>query len=252
MDEMAETLVDEENYKDVTAGLSWSYNYSILSGIPAKLSVTELKKRFNEALAGDDQESASFDSPILRKPLFLQEIKGLSSTDKGIALHFVMQHLDLCKVSSKADIIEQIEKMVNQEMFTAQQAEVVQVQKILSFFQSSIGIRMRNSKHVYREIPFNIEVEITDIYKELPINCSEETLLIQGVIDCFFEESDGIVLIDYKTDYVAPRDISKLKDKYEVQINLYAKALEKIKGIKIKEKVVYFFWNGEIVLIENL
>jgi len=72
-----------------------------------------------------------------------------------------------------------------------------------------------------------------------------ETLLLQGIIDCYFEEPDGIVLLDYKTDYVAPGRMDSIRERYALQIRYYARALEMLTGKKVKEKVIYLFWNGE-------
>ncbi len=71
-----------------------------------------------------------------------------------------------------------------------------------------------------------------EIYKD-------EKLIIQGVIDCCFEEDDGLVLLDYKTDYVT--DIEEIKNKYKMQIQYYEKALNKITGKTVKEKYLYLF-----------
>jgi ATP-dependent helicase/nuclease subunit A len=88
----------------------------------------------------------------------------------------------------------------------------------------------------------------TEIKKELSeeIYGNEETLLM-GVIDCFFYEEDGIVLIDYKTDYVTDENIEEIKDRYEKQIYYYTEALQRITGEKVKDKYIYLFRNGGII-----
>ena len=75
----------------------------------------------------------------------------------------------------------------------------------------------------------------------------EEKLLLQGIIDCYFEEEDGLVLIDYKTDYVAEGAEANLKEKYKTQIAYYTRALEKLTGKPVKEKYIYLFHNGKIL-----
>ena len=77
--------------------------------------------------------------------------------------------------------------------------------------------------------------------------CGEETVLLQGIIDCFFEEADGIVLIDYKSDYMPEGGADRIRERYKIQINYYAMALEKLTGKKVKEKYIYLFDNGEIL-----
>jgi ATP-dependent helicase/nuclease subunit A len=70
--------------------------------------------------------------------------------------------------------------------------------------------------------------------------------MLQGIIDCYFEEMDGLILIDYKTDYVN-NNTELIKERYKVQLDYYTKALENITGKKVIEKYIYLFYNGEIL-----
>ena len=107
---------------------------------------------------------------------------------------------------------------------------------------------MLQAANIYREIPFNIELHCREIYKDLPAEgYAQETVLVQGVIDCYFEEGEDIVLIDYKTDYVSNRNTDIIKEKYRIQIDYYAKALESITGKRVTEKYIYLFRNGETI-----
>ena len=70
-------------------------------------------------------------------------------------------------------------------------------------------------------------------------DCGDETIVVQGIIDAYFEEDGGIVLLDYKTDSV--KDASELVKRYHVQLDKYADVLEQLTGMKVKEKVIYSF-----------
>lgn len=70
---------------------------------------------------------------------------------------------------------------------------------------------------------------------------ADETVLLQGVIDCYFEEPDGIVLLDYKTDRVSEEGTSVIRDRYGLQMEYYARALEMLMGKKVKNKYIYLF-----------
>ncbi len=76
---------------------------------------------------------------------------------------------------------------------------------------------------------------------------SSEMLLIQGIIDVFFEEEDGIVLLDYKTDSVSSG--GELADRYRTQMELYQEAIERALGKTVKEKALYSFCLGEVVRV---
>ena len=72
-------------------------------------------------------------------------------------------------------------------------------------------------------------------------------MLIQGVIDVYFEEDGELVVADYKTDRV--ENGRELSEKYRKQLEYYARALQQLTGKKVKEKIIYSFrLHEEIVL----
>ncbi|MFL0194721.1 helicase-exonuclease AddAB subunit AddA [Clostridium sp. WILCCON 0269] len=223
---------------EVNRRLNWNYKYEQSSKIPAKFSVSELKTRFRLI---DTENSVQFIEPIyLKKPLFMKESKALTAAEKGTIMHLVMQHMDISKVNSYMQIKEQINKLVFREFITEVEAKSVSIYKILKFFNSEIGMRMKKSNDIYREIPFYMEIKSTELYKQLPEHTyKDEKVLIQGIIDCYFEENDELILIDYKTDYVENMD--EIREKYKIQIYYYGRALEKLTGKKVKNKYLYLF-----------
>ena len=236
---------DASKYNDeINRRLNWEYNYIDASNIPAKFSVSELKRKF--ALIDRDESRDIVSSVVLKKPLFMQKNRTLSQSEKGTLMHLVMQHLDLNEVSSNEQIEVQIKSLVNREFITENEAKVIQIDKILKFFKSQLGQRMKNAKNVHREVPFFIEIPSTELYEDLPKELYEnEKVLIQGIIDCYFEEDDKLVLLDYKTDFV--EDINKIKEKYVLQIHYYKRALEKMTGKPMKNTYLYSFFRDEIV-----
>ena len=81
-------------------------------------------------------------------------------------------------------------------------------------------------------------IPMKDVYSELQED-NEETILVQGIIDAYFEEPEGLVVLDYKTDRV--RTGKELLDKYKAQLEYYGRALEQITGKKVREKIIYSF-----------
>jgi len=239
---------------EIERRLSWQYPYSKVSAIPAKVSVTELKRRFDLHYSEENNVLAGLPM-LVKKPMFLEEKKGLSSAEKGTVLHFIMQHLNLRKIRDsysdfaalKSVVEAQIDTMVGKDLLTRQQAESVDIDKIIMFFVSDLGKRMLNSKAVNREIPFNMEIPCSEVLIGQDDVCQDEAVLLQGVIDCYFEEPDGIVLVDYKSDYVAPGGLDIIKKRYEYQIKCYTKAIEQLIGKDVKERYIYLFWNGQVL-----
>ena len=232
--------------KEVYRRLNWKYKYEGAQNISAKMSVSELKRKF--LLVQDDDSKLLFDNISLNTPRFLQKTRNISSAERGTIVHLVMQKLNLKKVCTYEEISDQIEGLVTRGFITKEEAECADAKKILNFFNSSLGKRMLNSNSVYREKPFIINLSSTEIYRDLPKDLYEnEKILIQGIIDCYFEEDDDLVLIDYKTDYA--KDIQEIKQKYKFQLEYYSKALEKITQKKVKNKYLYLFSNNTAVEI---
>lgn len=236
---------------EIERRLSYKYKYMKASKLPSLLSVTELKRQFLE----DDEYGTSMFMPALsKKPKFLEEIRGLTAAEKGTVFHSVMQHLNFCSDSGKINIENikmQIDNMVLSEIITDKQAETVSAKKILAFLNSDIGKRITNALNVYKEFPFQIRFKSTDIYNDLEKSLYEnEDIIVQGIIDLYFEEDDGIVLLDYKTDYVKDDKVDAIKERYRAQIDYYSAALETITGIKVKEKYLYLFYNGVTVKMQ--
>jgi ATP-dependent helicase/nuclease subunit A len=195
----------------------------------------------------DEETTSIFERRVLKTPLFLEKKRGLTPAERGIAMHLVMQKLDLSKDLSYRGIKEQIKDMVKNEILTEEQAKEVDANKIERFFKTPLGKRLLKAKEVRREVPFHIKISSREIYRDLPEVYQEEFIAVQGIIDCFFEEEGELVLIDYKTDYVENGKIEEIRDKYRVQIDLYGKALEEITGKKVKEKYIYLFFNDTII-----
>ena len=196
-----------------------------------------------------------FTLKLSKKPKFLEEKKGLSGAERGTIVHFVMQHLDLRMVADYNAISDQIRNMVRKEQLTEEQAMSVNIKSIIRFLSSPLGSRMLSVKDfdrdLRREIPFYMRLKSTEVYEELPQDIyGEEITLLQGVIDCYFREKDGIVLVDYKTDYATEENMDEIKERYEKQIYYYAEALRRITGETVKEKCIYLFSNGESIKYE--
>jgi ATP-dependent helicase/nuclease subunit A len=237
---------NEESFStEISQRLSWAYQYQKVAKFPAKVSVTELKRWFEEEISEGTQPFPEYPVTLVKKPLFLQEKKGLSRAEAGTVMHFVMQHLDF----HHDDIESQIWGMVEKHLLTPKQAEVIETGKIRDFLLSPLGERLLASPGVYREVPFFMEIPCSELYPELANGpCLDEKVLLQGVVDCYFEEADGLVLVDYKTDYVPEGGSGKLRERYRSQISYYARALEMLTGKRVKEKYIYLFSNQEILV----
>ncbi len=238
--------------KEIERRLGFSYKFKESTTMKSNFSVSDLKKKNYEELEELDSEDL-FKEKIEIKPKFLQEEKGITAVERGTAMHFVMQKLDLTRVSTINEIKDQLKELVDRELLSNEEFKSIRPNKILNFFKSNLGKRLldafNSGNEVYRELPFYTEISVIETDDTLSKSLEGETVRLQGVIDCFFYEGDNLILLDYKTDYVEKGNEEEMEKKYLVQINYYRNALEKITGKKVTESYLYLFYLDKEMLI---
>ncbi|HFL2425401.1 TPA: helicase-exonuclease AddAB subunit AddA [Clostridioides difficile] len=247
---------DSDYYSEIEEKLNYIYPYEFSTRKPATISVTEIKKiqnNYEEELINTIFEQ----KVILKKPIFIQneeEREKISGTERGTIVHLVMEVLDLKNVSSVNDIKSQIRGFVSKGIITEKQASIVNPYKIYKFFASNIGKRMLNAEIINREKSIYAQVNMKDIYiYEKLINNDDkklydnESVMLRGIVDAYFEEDNQIVLVDYKTDFVNEENINQIIEKYKKQLDLYADIIETLTGKSVKEKCIYLFGVDEAV-----
>jgi len=225
--------------------LNWEYPYPEAAHIPSKISVSQLK----ELYAGSLEKTNQITGEITTRPGFMDESgqSSFSGATRGSIVHTFMQHLDLDRVRSAADIAAQMEEMVTQEILSPEETRAIEPQKIVNFFNSALGQRLLLSPRTFREVPFNLVFKAGRIFSDL--TGSQEDLLLQGIIDLYFHENGQLVLVDYKTDRVTPQNRLEIIERYRVQLSVYREALEKIQMLPVKECYLYLFDIEEAVKI---
>ncbi|WP_003540205.1 helicase-exonuclease AddAB subunit AddA [Desulfotomaculum nigrificans] len=241
-----EPLADNGYLTEIDRRLGWRYPWSEVTARPAKVAVTEIKRRFD--LEANQEEDNEFHRPVLTtRPRFLQQHQGLTAAERGSAIHLVMQHIPLDGVPDEEKIDSLLQQLIQKEILTPEQAAVIDPRLIIKFFTSPIGRRVLQAPKVKRELPFSLTLPAIEVYPDLSSQAGrDELVLVQGVIDCLVDEGDGLLLIDYKSDKVWPGQQSPV-DRYRGQMNLYTRAVEDILGRRVKERVIYLFENGEIL-----
>lgn len=224
------------------AALSYRYPYAEQTAFPAKLTATQLKGR---AIDEEISENTTL-PPRLRnlcKPKFLAGKTALTGAERGTALHLVMQDLDFFCEPNEQSVRAQIEAMRAQRKLTEEQAKAADAYAIVRFLRSDLAARIRKSKQVEREYRFSLLRPVRD-FSSLD---ADDSVLLQGVVDCFFEEDGELVVVDFKTDHVLRAQLDERAEHYRPQLEAYSMALTRVMGKKVKEKVLYFFSAGEEV-----
>ena len=204
-----------------------------------KVSVSELKL--------DDRgiyEPTVNRSIIMERPSFCSPHK--SGAARGTAMHEFMQFCDF-QSAVLVGVAEEAKRLCAAKMLTDDQLLLLNVKKLESFFHSNLYSQIKASPRVYREKRFSINESASLIG-----NDENESLLVQGVIDLFFENEDGsYTVVDYKTDSVGENDEILLIEHHRSQIQYYIRAVEKITGGKVSRAVIYSFsLEREVELLE--
>ena len=232
------------------------YPYEKSSTRKLKFTVTELKKRAYEiamdhSLEEEAQEELLYEEPEVTPliPTFMQKEEGLTGAPRGTAYHRIMELLAFegPEPDSIEAVAEWIDGMAGSGKIEKEAAECVKAYDIFRFLETSSGKRMKKaakSQKLWKEQPFVLGIDAKELYPEEE---DGELILVQGIIDAYFEEEDGLVVLDYKTDRV--RKAEELVEKYQEQLRYYAKALEQMTGKKVKEKIIYAFSLGKEIRI---
>jgi len=224
--------------------LEYAYPYETLSRVPAKVSVSELKAG---RMPEEDAEPFFKGAAGYTVPRFAAGTAP-GAAERGTAMHKFMQFSDFA-LCEKGFLEDEIERLVRQAYLFEEEAASLDRAGLAAFFKGPLYARMKRSPCLTREYRFQAVLPAREVEPALTGSpCGDETVLLQGVADCFFEEDGALVLVDYKTDRV--RDGALLAERYAGQLRLYARALSQIFSIPVKELVLYSFELGREIFVE--
>ncbi len=207
------------------------YPYQTLSSIPVKVSASELS---HEESRGEYAFSA--------RPAFLQKEK-MTGAQRGVALHAFMQFADFKAFLASPQ--GELARLTEQGFITNEQRQAVPLGQINACLQSGVMRRFLRAEKQYREFRFTVKIKAGLADSGLKPPYSDEEIILQGAVDCAFEEAGGIVIVDYKTDRV--KAMEELRSRYHTQLELYRRAMEQCTGLPVRECVLYsFHLNGSI------
>lgn len=260
-EETVEELVEEAEtppeamWQEVCRRLSYRYPFAGQQELPGKMTVTEVKRLRTQAEALDVPE---IPERVALPSFMVADAREITGAEKGTALHFMMQNLPLNRLRQVVDdpeafdalLREEQERLITEELLLPELARTIDLEVIRRFFQSELGRRMLAAERVRREVPFNYQY---DPRKVLPDwQNADAPLVVQGMIDCCFEENGKWILLDYKTDrYFNEAGRQQLIDQYRLQINFYAEALANLTGMPVAERILCLVVMGEQIKVDR-
>lgn len=256
-----EKIYDEGIREAIHEQLSFEYPFANEVKLHAKVTVSELKKlgqmiddEESMQLYNSDESNLVDELPALQElsqiqevddellPRFMLESVPVQGARRGTVYHKVLECIPILEKPTVAKIQEAIRQLVEKTIITDEEAAVVNPYQIVAFMKSDIANRMEYAGQqgkIHREQQFVFSMKANEIRPDL---MSEEPILVQGIIDCFFEEDGQIIIVDYKTDHIPKENGEEiLRSRYKVQLDYYQRAIEQITGKKVSQRILYSF-----------
>ena len=247
----ATPTADAESVRILTERFNYRYPHAARTKIPAKLSISRLYPDILDDTILEESIGEKKLPPLAAAPRFIENT-GNDAAKRGTATHLFLQFFDFANAAENGAAAE-LARLTEKHFLTAEDAALVNMAEVEAFLASPIFAEMRAAERLYREQRFNLELPAADFAADarLKEELSGETVLVQGVIDCFFYDTEGnIVLVDYKTDRL-PKDRAaaeeKLRAAHARQLGYYARAIEEICGMPPKRLLIYSLCLGDAV-----
>jgi len=234
----------ESLYNHIKQVLGCKYPFEDIATVPAKVSVTEFVRR------DADAESVAKSIP---KHLHSSEIlsDGSGTIDGkriGSGVHLVISQLDMSGPVDKGQIEQTKKRLVEQQCISEELADCIDSARVAEFFASDLGrLALEAYPSVMREWGFSIGLGVSEWDPSL--DNSDETIIVQGIADMVIDGSDGLRVVDFKTDRISADHAQQRAQNYRRQLELYAGAAERILERKVVGKYIYFIHCGRTVEI---
>ena len=228
-------VITQEDKQLLKEAVSFRYPWLAATQAPSKQTATDRKGRIKDAEVTEDTQEPRHLVRNWRSPNFLSA--EAAGKQYGNAVHAAMQYIRYENCCSLESVQQEVQRMVSEGFLTAEQGEMVNCDKIMQFFSTQPGQKLRSGIRHLREFKFSI----LDDGQNYGDSLEGEQVLLQGVVDCALLEEDGITILDFKTDAVTEETAVSAAQRYLPQIQTYAEALSRIYEMPVKRRYLYFF-----------
>ncbi len=244
------TEVDKDVAAIIESNFKKEYLFEKEKTLRAKMSATEIKRNLSKQFVDEDAEYFYPDRSTDAKPNFIEKEESGSFTpaEKGNIYHKIFELLDYSiDLTDEKAVGEFLDKLVVDGRLTKEKIDAIDKQKVMDFTNSPLAKRMKeafDNNELYRERKFLMQVDGKETKRIQKLDFdTEETTIVQGIIDACFVEDGKYIIVDYKTDRVNSTD--KLVEDYKDQLDVYEEAIKKITDMEVAEKIIYSVELGE-------
>lgn len=227
--------------------LTFRYAHAQAIDLPSKVTATELKR-----LEAEDTPPEDTGAPLLkgaprtqafRRPDFSARERRLTATERGTATHRTLQYLRFAGARTPEGIAAQVQALAARGQLTAREAQAVNTASLLQLMRTPLGAALAAAEAagtLRREFRFSLLCPAETFFP----GADAEQVLLQGVVDAWFETPDGLVIVDYKTDRIRPDAVPERTAYYAAQLRAYAGAMARITGRPVCRRTLYFLHCG--------
>ena len=169
----------------------------------------------------------------------------MTPAERGTATHTFMQYADYTNAAT--DATAEANRLYDEGFLTEAQHKALDIHRISAFFTSPLYARICHASNVKREYAFTVPLSVTAFDPQLSAGLGAESMIVQGIADCLFEEDGELGIVDYKTDRI--NDPAALAALYKKQLDIYKKALSDILGKPVKQTLLYSFYLGKEISV---
>lgn len=227
--------------------LTFRYAHAQAIDLPSKVTATELKRLEPETAPPEDAGAPLLKgaprTQTFRRPDFSPRERRLTAAERGTATHRTLQYLHFADARTPEGIRAQVETLTARGQLTAREAQAVNTASLLQLMRTPLGAALAAAEAagtLRREFRFSLLCPAETFFP----GADAEQVLLQGVVDAWFETPDGLVIVDYKTDRIRPDAVPERTAYYAAQLRAYAGAMARITGRPVCRRTLYFLHCG--------
>ena len=209
------------------------YPHHLLTKIPAKVAASDLA-----------HQQLSTRYAFTTRPAFLHK-GAMTGAERGTALHSFMQFADF--EAYLKNPYQEIHRLSTNGFLTPRQTQALNLEQLTNCLTSGVLQRYRKAQKTYREFRFTVKIKAGLADQTLGPPYSDAQMILQGAVDCAFEENGAVVIVDYKSDHA--KDMKQLCEKYKTQLLLYKNAMEQCTGLPVAECILYSFYFNDFCTV---
>jgi len=222
---------EDDTVAEVLARTRYVYPHIAVSSVPSTMAAGAFKGAFDigetdtrPVHAGPRPVADAFADPPSRYEISHSD----SSTLRGIATHRILQHLDFSRARNGIGVASELRRLIDTGLLTEGDREMVDREAIEWFVSTPLAEDIRTAGDSYRREFHYVASESPTMFDETVRPAPGDFVLVRGIVDGILPTTDGMEIVDFKTDHVVGSEIPARVEHYRRQMTLYGRAVSRM------------------------